>query len=107
MKFSRSSRSWGRNCLASPVDGAWCHTAFSRDRKLHFPLLADFKPKGAVARLYGVYRETDGTTERALLVINESGVIHWSYVSPVGVNPGADGILSALEELDNKDQNEN
>ena len=73
---------------------------------MHFPLLADFEPKGAVARLYGVYRETDGTTERALFVINESGVIHWGYVSPVGVNPGADGILSALEELHNKDQNE-
>src|SRR5436853_798851 len=89
----------GAELLGISVDGAWCHTAFSRDRKLHFPLLADFEPKGAVARLYGVYRETDGTTERALFVINEAGVIHWSYVSPVGVNPGADGILSALEEL--------
>ena len=96
----------GAELLGISVDGAWCHTAFSRDRKLHFPLLADFEPKGAVARLYGVYREPDGTTERALFVINESGVIHWSYVSPVGVNPGADGILSALEELHNKDQNE-
>jgi len=95
----------GAELLGISVDGAWCHTAFSRDRKLHFPLLADFEPKGAVARLYGVYRETDGTTERALFVINELGVIHWSYVSPVGVNPGADGILSALEEL-NKDPNE-
>ena len=95
----------GAELLGISVDGAWCHTAFSRDRKLHFSLLADFEPKGAVARLYGVYRETDGTTERALFVINEAGVIHWSYVSPVGVNPGADGILSALEEL-NKDQNE-
>jgi peroxiredoxin len=91
----------GAELLGISVDGAWCHTAFSRDRKLHFPLLADFEPKGAVARLYGVYRETDGTTERALFVINEAGVIHWSYVSPVGVNPGADGILSALEELHN------
>jgi peroxiredoxin len=95
----------GAELLGISVDGAWCHTAFSRDRKLHFPLLADFEPKGAVARLYGVYREPDGTTERALFVINESGVIHWSYVSPVGINPGANGILSALEEL-NKDQNE-
>jgi alkyl hydroperoxide reductase subunit AhpC len=66
---------------------------------LHFPLLADFEPKGAVARRYGVYREDDGFTERALFVINADGVIHWSCVSPVGVNPGADGILAALEEL--------
>jgi peroxiredoxin len=84
------------------VDGVWCHTAFSRDRKLHFPLLADFEPKGAVAKLYGVYREADGTSERALFVINAEGIIHWSHVSPVGVNPGAEGILSALEELQNK-----
>jgi peroxiredoxin len=85
--------------LGISVDGPWCHAAFSHDRKLHFPLLADFEPKGEVARLYGVYRQNDGTSERALFVINTAGVIHWSYVSPVGVNPGAAGILSALEEL--------
>jgi len=88
--------------LGISVDGAWCHAAFSQNRKLRFPLLADFEPKGAVARLYGVYREADGTSERALFVINAEGIIHWSYVSPVGVNPGADGILSALEALQNK-----
>jgi peroxiredoxin len=94
----------GAELIGISVDGVWCHTAFSQNRKLHFPLLADFEPKGAVAKLYGVYREADGTTERALFVINAEGVIHWSYVSPVGVNPGADGILTALEELQtNKD----
>jgi peroxiredoxin len=84
------------------VDGVWCHLAFAKDRKLHFPLLADFEPKGAVARAYGVYREQDGTSERALFVIDESGTIRWSYVSPIGINPGADGILEALEELEEK-----
>src|ERR1700729_2899863 len=92
-------RELGAELIGISVDGVWCHTAFSRDRKLHFPLLADFEPKGAVAKLYGVYREADGTTERALFVINAEGVIHWSYISPVGVNPGAGGILNALEEL--------
>jgi peroxiredoxin len=82
------------------VDGVWCHLAFAKDRKLHFPLLADFEPKGAVAKAYGVYREHDGFTERALFVIDESGTIRWSYVSPIGINPGADGILDALEELE-------
>jgi peroxiredoxin len=81
------------------VDGVWCHAAFARERNLHFPLLADFEPKGAVARLYGAYREHDGTTERALFVIDADGVIRWSYCSPVGVNPGADGILRALDEM--------
>jgi peroxiredoxin len=92
----------GAELIGISVDGVWCHTAFIQNRKLHFPLLADFEPKGAVAKLYGVYREADGTTERALFVINADGIIHWSYVSPVGVNPGADGILSALEELQTK-----
>jgi len=92
----------GAELIGISVDGSWCHAAFSRDRKLPFPLLADFEPKGAVARLYGVYRQDEGICERALFVIDADGVIHWSYVSPVGVNPGAEGILSALEELQNK-----
>jgi peroxiredoxin len=85
--------------LGISVDGAWCHVAFAHERKLRFPLMSDFEPKGAVARLYGAYREQDGTSERALFVIDPEGVIRWSYGSPVGVNPGADGILRALESL--------
>ena len=85
--------------LGISVDGAWCHLAFAQHRRLHFPLLADFEPKGAVARRYGVYRDGDGTTERALFVIDGGGILRWSYVSPIGVNPGADGILRALESL--------
>jgi peroxiredoxin len=85
--------------LGISVDGIWCHLAFEHDRKLHFPLLADFEPKGAVARQYGVYRDHEGTSERALFVVDRNGVIAWSYCSPVGVNPGADGILRALEAL--------
>jgi peroxiredoxin len=81
------------------VDGIWCHLAFSKDRKLHMPLLSDFEPKGAVARLYGVYNEKAGEAERALFVIYYTGVIRWSYVSPVGINPGADGIIKALAAL--------
>ena len=92
----------GAELLGISVDGVWCHAAFCRDRNLHFPLLADFEPKGAVAKLYGVYRQSEGVCERALFVINAEGIIHWSYVSPVGVNPGAAGILSALEELPSK-----
>ena len=81
------------------VDGVWCHAASAKDRNLHFPLLADFEPKGAVARKYGVYRQQEGICERALFVIDSRGLIAWTYVSPVGVNPGADGILAALEDL--------
>jgi peroxiredoxin len=85
--------------LGISVDGIWSHLAFAKDRNLHFPLLADFEPKGDVARAYHAYRDKDGTSERALYVIDANGIVQWSYVSPVGVNPGADGILRALENL--------
>lgn len=89
----------GAELVGISVDGVWCHSAFREERHLHFTLVSDFEPKGAVARSYGVYREGDGTCERALFVIDSGGVIRWSYVSPVGVNPGADGILEALEKM--------
>lgn len=82
------------------VDSMWCHAAFAENRNLHFPLLADFEPKGAVAKAYGVYDEKTGTSERALFVIDKEGNIAWSYLSPIAVNPGADGILAALEALE-------
>jgi len=81
------------------VDGVWSHAAFARDRKLHFPLLADFQPKGDVSRRYGAYSEPEGESARALFVIDPKGVIRWSYLSPEGINPGANGILMALERL--------
>ena len=90
--------------LGISVDGAWCHSAFAKQNKLHFPLLADFEPKGAVARAYGVYDQENGMSERALFVIDPDGIIHWSYLSPIGINPGANGILSALEDLKTKSE---
>jgi peroxiredoxin len=81
------------------VDSRWCHGAFAENRRLRYQLLADFEPKGAMARRYGAYRDQDGTSERALFVIDAAGIIRWSYLSPVDVNPGADGILEALESL--------
>jgi peroxiredoxin len=66
---------------------------------MHFPLLADFHPKGAVAKSYGAYRKHEGVCERALFVVDRNGMIFWSYCSPIAVNPGADGILDALERL--------
>jgi peroxiredoxin len=84
------------------VDGVWCHDAYVQARRLHFPLLADFHPKGNVAKSYGAYRESEGVCERALFVIDGNGVIFWSYCSPIAVNPGADGIIEALENMSKK-----
>ncbi len=85
--------------LAISVDNIWSHLAFAKDRKLNFPVLADFEPKGVVSRKYGAYEEKIGESARALFVIDATGVVRWSHLSPDGVNPGADGILSALENL--------
>ena len=90
---------YGAAILAISVDSQWCHGAFGEARHLRFPLLADFEPKGAVAQMYGVYRKRDGTAERALFVIDEQGTIVWKHTCELNVNPGADGILSALERL--------
>ena len=81
------------------VDSIWSHLAFAKDRRLNFPLLSDFEPKGSVSRAYGAYNEREGESTRSLFVIDPRGIVRWSLLSPDGVNPGADGILSALEEL--------
>jgi len=94
-------RKHGAELLGISVDGVWCHEAYAGARRLHFPLLSDFHPKGAVAKAYGAYRKSEGVCERALFVIDRTGVIFWSHCSPIAVNPGADGILDALEKMPN------
>jgi peroxiredoxin len=96
-------RDRGAELIGISVDGAWCHQAFAKHNNLHFPLLADFEPKGKVARLYGAYRTGEGVAGRALFVLDENGAIAWSYCSPIAVNPGADGILDALDRLNSKE----
>lgn len=90
---------YGAQLLGVSVDGVWCHRAFAEARKLRFPLLSDFEPKGEVARRYGAYDFQAGTSARALFVLDAQGVVRWSHLSPPGVNPGADGILVALDKL--------
>lgn len=92
-------RRYDAELLGISVDGVWCHRAFAEARHLHFPLLADFEPKGAVSRAYRSYRARDGVSARSLYVIDADGIIRWSYLSPIGENPGADGVLAALEAL--------
>jgi len=90
--------------LGISVDSKWCHAAFREARNLQFALLADFEPKGAVAKKYGVYSEKEGRSERALFVLDEEGIIRWNHLSPAWINPGADGILEALKMITQKKQ---
>jgi len=100
-------RSRGADLFGISVDGVWCHQAYAQARNLRFALLSDFHPKGGVAAAYGAYRESEGVCERALFVIDEKGVIAWSYCSPIAVNPGADGILDALDRMQEKESHGN
>jgi peroxiredoxin len=90
---------FGAQILGVSVDGPWCHKAYGESRKLRFPLLSDFEPKGEVSRAYGAYDSKWGTSKRALFVIDPDGMIAWSYLSPIDQNPGADGIIAALEGM--------
>lgn len=90
--------------LGLSVDGVWCHRAFAEHRAIEYPLLSDFEPKGLVARRYGVYNDGEGTSERALFVLDGQGSVVWSYLSPRESNPGADGILAALDAMSDHDR---
>jgi peroxiredoxin len=92
-------RSLGAELVGVSVASVWCRRAFAHDLGLEFRLLSDFHPRGGAARAYGVYRPRQGTSERALFVVDAAGVIRWHYLAPPEVNPGVDGILTALEAL--------
>ena len=97
-------KKYNAELLGISVDSKWCHMAFAQKRKLHFPLLADFEPKGETAKKYEVYDQELGECKRALYVIDKSGIIQWSYLSPSGMNPGADGIMQALQDIEQEKQ---
>lgn len=98
-KILSELKKYQASLLGISVDNIWSHLAFAKERNLRFPLLSDFNPKGAVSKLYNAYYEQDGVSERALYLIDRDGKIAWGYISPIGINPGADGILKALEDL--------
>jgi peroxiredoxin len=81
------------------VDSIASHSAWAKEKRMRLALLADFEPKGAVAKSYGAYDDEHGTAARALFVIDKNGTIIWSYLSGYQVDPGADGILRALERI--------
>jgi peroxiredoxin (alkyl hydroperoxide reductase subunit C) len=96
-------QTFGAKVFAISCDSLWSHTAYAKELNLRIPLLTDFHPKGEVCRRFDVYRNDIGTAERALFVLDADGRIFWSHVSPIEINPGADGVLSALEQLTGKD----
>jgi peroxiredoxin (alkyl hydroperoxide reductase subunit C) len=89
----------GAKLLGVSVDSAWAHKAFQQQLGVSIPLLADFHPKGAVAKDYGVWVEDYGVSARALVMIGPDLVVTWSYRSPSPLEiPGANLIFDALNQ---------
>ena len=88
----------GTRLVGISVDGAFCHKAFREHQGLTIPLLADFHPKGEVAKAYGVWSDDYGVAGRALVMVGPEGVVQWSYLSPPLEVPGANLIFDALEQ---------
>jgi len=89
----------GAKLVGISVDSAFCHKAFQSHLKITIPLLADFEPKGEVARAYGVYMEGRGHNQRALVMVGPDGIVKWSHraATPLEI-PGANLIFDALAE---------
>lgn len=98
-KFADEFARLGARLLGISVDSVYCHAALAREAQLRFPLVADFQPRGQVARVYGVYREGQGMSARALFVLDRQGRIRFSRAYPDFLNPGVDGLLTILEAL--------
>jgi peroxiredoxin len=88
----------GAKLVGISVDGVFCHRAFRDHMGIRMPLLADFHPKGGVARAYGVWSEEYGVSSRALVMVGSEGAVEWSYMSPPLEVPGANLIFDALDQ---------
>jgi peroxiredoxin len=88
----------GVELVGISVDSAFTHKAFREHLGLTMPLLADFHPKGEVARAYGVWDEQWGSANRALVMVGPDGEVKWAYRAPSALEiPGTELIFGALE----------
>jgi peroxiredoxin len=85
--------------LGISVDSTWCHSAFARELQLSYPLLADFHPRGAVARRYGLFLEELGVTARATVVVGKDGLVKLVQIQQIPEPRSTERILEFIEKL--------
>jgi len=91
----------GVEMVGISVDSAFAHKAFQEKLGIDTPLLADFEPKGEVARAYGAYIDATGHANRSLVLIDEQGTVEWAHESPTPLEiPGANLIFDALASVE-------
>ena len=86
----------GVQLLGISVDGAFCHRAFREHLGLRMTLLADFHPKGEVAKAYGIWSEDYGQSGRGLVLVGPDGGVEWAYESPPLEVPDPQLVFAAL-----------
>ena len=77
---------------AQPAKSAWATTLGPVD----FDLLSDFHPQGGVASKYGVFRDNDGISERAVFLVDKQGKIAWAKTYDIPEQPAIADLLSAV-----------
>jgi alkyl hydroperoxide reductase subunit AhpC len=91
---SRNAVALGLSIDTVPSKKAWAEEMGVENTQL----LSDHWPHGEVARNYGIFREGDGFSERAVFVVDQEGVVQWKKVYPIGEQPDVDEILTAVEK---------
>ncbi len=86
--------------LGLSVDSAWSHKALAEKMGSHYPLLADFQPRGAVADKFGVYLSEKGITGRAIAIIDRGGKIAWIKQYDIPTVPDINEVAEALKKVD-------
>jgi peroxiredoxin len=85
--------------LGISVDSVWSHKAWAEKLGLRYPLLADFHPKGAVARQFGFYLEDKGIAARAIVVVDREGRVAWAKQYEILQVPDVGEVAAVLEKL--------
>ena len=85
--------------LGLSVDSVWAHKAFAEKMGIHYPLLADFQPRGAVGDKFGVYLADKGITGRAIAVVNRSGKLAWFKNYDIPSVPDVKEVADAIAQL--------
>jgi peroxiredoxin len=91
----------GVQVIGISVDSAFCHRAFREHLEVSIPLLADFHPKGEVARAYGLWSDKYGQSGRAIVLVDPDGTVAWAYKSPALEYPETDLIFEKLGSFEN------
>jgi peroxiredoxin len=82
------------------IDSTFCKKAWAESLGIEkTQLLSDFWPHGAVATKFGVFRDADGFSERAVFVLCEKGTVQFQKIYPIKEVPDIEEIIAQLKQM--------